>query len=372
VERSPAADSGESPDYLERQLITYIGSKRALLPLIGQAIATVRAELGRSRLSIADLFSGSGVVARYMKQYARLVIANDLEEYSRVTNECYLSNAADVPTKDLTESLSHLRRAMERDLSPGFLTELYAPRDESSIRPQDRVFYTRRNAIYLDTARRAIGELPERLRHYLLAPLIAKASVHTNTSGVFKGFYKDAQGVGRFGGDGRNALTRILGDIALELPVLSRFSCDYRVLKHDANVLIADLPEVDLAYIDPPYNQHPYGSNYFMLNLIADYRRPEDISRVSGIPTDWRRSDYNKRREAQSRLLTLLRNCPAKYLLLSYNSEGFVNKDRLVEELQSLGRLTILEQPYNTFRGSRNLHGRALHVTEYLFLLRKK
>ena len=32
--------------------------------------------------------------------------------------------------------------------------------------------------------------------------------------------------------------------------------------------------DLDLAYFDPPYNQHPYGSNYFMLNLLVHYRRP--------------------------------------------------------------------------------------------------
>ncbi|MDR0684304.1 MAG: DNA adenine methylase [Spirochaetaceae bacterium] len=38
----------------------------------------------------------------------------------------------------------------------------------------------------------------------------------------------------------------------------------------DSNKIINNIPEVDLAYLDPPYNQHPYGSNYFMLNLILD------------------------------------------------------------------------------------------------------
>ena len=57
----------------------------------------------------------------------------------------------------------------------------------------------------------------------------------------------------------------------------------------------------DLAYFDPPYNQHPYGSNYFMLNLVSSYERPnvEKISRVSGIPKDWNRSVFNKKRFAK-------------------------------------------------------------------------
>lgn len=64
---------GEDPDYLSRQLITYIGNKRVLLGHIGNAVAKVKKRLGKDRLRILDGFSGSGVVSRYFKaQAARL------------------------------------------------------------------------------------------------------------------------------------------------------------------------------------------------------------------------------------------------------------------------------------------------------------
>jgi len=54
------------------------------------------------------------------------------------------------------------------------------------------------------------------------------ASVHANTAGVFKGFYKDRRTqVGRFGGSGQDALARILGQVRIVPPVLSRFECDW-------------------------------------------------------------------------------------------------------------------------------------------------
>jgi adenine-specific DNA-methyltransferase len=67
----------------------------------------------------------------------------------------------------------------------------------------------------------------------------------------------------------------------------------------------------------------------------------------------------------------LVDSCKAKFLLLSFNSEGFVKKQRLEEILARLGRVEVLETSYNTFRGSRNLSGRPIHVKEYLFLLEK-
>ena len=122
-------------------------------------------------------------------------------------------------------------------------------------------------------------KLPESIRHFFIAPLIYEVSVKNNTSGVFKGFYKNSKtGIGQFGGNGKNALSRILSDIEVKMPVFSNFNCKTEVYKQDANILTQNMDKVDLLYLDPPYNQHPYGSNYFMLNLVCDYKKPREIS----------------------------------------------------------------------------------------------
>lgn len=344
-----------------------------MLPFIGKGVALVKERLAKRELRCLDLFSGTGVVSRYLKQHSSLLIANDLELYSEITNRCYLSNTSEINPAELEESLNFLRNEIRKNWSRGFIAELYAPESDSDIKDGERAFYTRRNAEYLDTARQQIEHLPKPLQIYFLAPLIAKASVHANTSGVFKGFYKSKDGIGQFGGHGQDALTRIMKEIELEIPVLSNFSCDYGVTRKDANTFFKDskLPEFDLAYLDPPYNQHPYGSNYFMLNLVATYNRPTELSKVSGIPTDWNRSKYNQRREAEAALFDVIQSCPSKYVMVSYNSEGFIPHERFLSVMNSSGRLLVLETPYNTFRGSRNLSNRAIHVTEFLYLLEK-
>ena len=256
--------------------------------------------------------------------------------------------------------------------TPGIVCSLYAPKDDADIQPGERVFYTRENALLLDSARRAIDAVvPARYFNLVLAPLLAEASVHANTSGVFKGFYKDRRGIGTFGGEGRNALSRICGKIKLRKPVLSRFSCDSVVLRGDANEVAQSIEPVDLAYFDPPYNQHPYGSNYFMLNLLVENRAPASVSKVSGIPKGWNHSRYNQRQEAESALFALLASTPAKYLMVSYNSEGFISQESFLRFLGQLGEVTPFETEYSTFRGSRNLRQRPLKVTERLFLVRR-
>ena len=366
-----AADMGENPAFLEEQLITYIGNKRLLLPFIGEAVRKVQRLLGKDKLRILDLFTGTGIVARYLKQFSSTLFVNDLETYSRVTSECYLSNISNVNQAKLSDSIKWLENEIKSNWIEGFICDLYAPKNEQNITIADRVFYTRRNAAYLDSARIAISKLPKKSQKYFLAPLIAKASVHANTAGVFKGFYKNSKGIGQFGGDRRDALTRILGEIKIALPVFSKFECEFKVSQEDANRLVKTIPEIDLAYFDPPYNQHPYGSNYFMLNLLADYQAPNEISSVSGIPTNWNRSKYNKRGDAPDSLFDAVESCPAKFILISYNSEGFISHEQFKKRLEIMGNLSICETPYNTFRGSRNLRGRSIHVTEFLYLLNK-
>jgi adenine-specific DNA-methyltransferase len=371
---APDDSVAEDPHYLSRQLLTYIGNKRALLAHIGRAVEQVKRRLGKRRIRVLDAFSGSGVVSRFLKAHASLLISNDLEEYAAVTARCYLRNRSTVDQRVLSDIVSDLNtRVLTEAMPPGFIEELYAPRDESRITREDRVFYTKANARRLDNYRRLIDTVPLEVRDLLLGPLLSEASVHANTAGVFKGFYKNrATGVGQFGGSGSDALARILGEIKLEVPVLSKFDCEYRVYQEDANALVPKLRGLDLAYFDPPYNQHPYGANYFMLNLIVRYQRPTHISRVSGIPADWQRSAYNVRVQSLALLGELLRTTDAPFLLVSFNNEGFISPAQMRSLLASLGSVETFEVPYNAFRGSRNFHRRPIHVTEQLFLLERR
>ena len=366
-------DDIESSEYLSRQLITYIGNKRTLFPSINKILVELRSRLGNQKLKTADLFAGSGAVSRLLKQHSSLVIANDLETYSRVISQCFLSNKSEVPMEKIAEIVQQMnRKADASQFEDGFIREMYAPADESHISPDDRVFYTVDNAKRLDSFAQWIQQEEEALRPYLLAPLMSRASIHTNTAGVFKGFYKDTDTkIGQFGGKARNALVRILGQIRMETPVLSNFETEYVVLQEDATEVSTQLPELDLVYLDPPYNQHPYGANYFMLDYLHTYKKPSEVSRVSGIPTDWNRSSFNVKSKSLDSLIQTLKPLNTKFVLISFNDEGFISPQDMRDLLDSLGSFTELAIEYNTFRGSRNLRNRSNKVFEHLFLLEK-
>lgn len=392
----------ENPDYLKQQLITYIGNKRTLLPLIEKGITFIQKKINRKKLDCADIFSGSGIVTRFLKQYSMSLSVNDMEIYAEVINKCYLANKSELDIQylkeiytDLIQRTENLVAEIEQKASiqktpgtlfpPGFISELYAPQAMNKIEPGERCFYTPRNAWYLDIMRQNIEKtVPAELQHFFIAPLLAEASIHANTAGIFKGFYKNPEtGLGHFGGKAENALPRITGKISLPFPLFSNFDCITGIFRAEANEVVLsdefyancrDSDKLfDLVYIDPPYNQHPYGSNYFMLNLLATYERPDQkrISPISGIPDNWNRSEFNKARFSEEALIRLVHNIRSKFLLLSFNSEGFISKKRMLEILTEIGTVTVMDTKYTTFRGSRNLEKRNIHVKEYLYVVEK-
>ena len=370
----PASIDGENPEYCRRQLITYLGNKRQLLEPIGRAVAQVQIALDKRKLRLFDGFAGSGVVSRLFKSRASSLVVNDLESYARVAANCHLTNRSDVDYSELERLVRDINRSVDADepSETGLIENLYAPKDDDSIRPGERVFYTRDNARRLDQYRQIVGQHDKRFHDLLLGPLLALASAHANTAGVFKGFYKDkATGIGKFGGSGADALERIKGQIRLQPPILSNYDTSVDVYQMDTNKLVSDVGDFDLAYFDPPYNQHPYGSNYFMLNLLVDYHTPNEISSVSGIPTGWNRSLYNQKRHALDRLADAITRVDARYVLLSFNDEGFIAPSELRVLLGEIGTVDEVKLKHNTFRGSRNLSARPSHVTEHLFLVRK-
>lgn len=364
----------ENPRYLTEQLITCLGNKRALLPFIGSALNDIIGSTDRERIRFFDVFSGSGIVSRFARKYASFIVANDLEPYAETINRCYLSSINIAENPEFTVIHRDICTRLETEpLEPGIIAAHYAPRDDNRIQQGERVFYTTRNARFLDTARRAISCVDSAWQPFLLAPLLSQASVHANTAGVFKGFYKNRDtGIGTFGGKKGDALSRIRGNTTLPFPVASNFPVEACILCGDANEQCRTAPPVDIAYLDPPYNQHPYGSNYFMLNLLVHYTEPAAMSSVSGIPPDWNRSQYNRKKEAAAALDDLVENLNARYILVSFNSEGFISRDTMEAILAAHGRVQTRAVSYNTFRGSRNLQNREPRVTEFLYILEKK
>ena len=358
--------------YIYQTMLTCIGNKRKLVPHIQKIIQDIVGRLGKPKLTIVDGFAGSSVISRALTPYADHLYTNDLEHYSYLMAKACMITPPHADQVRITEHVVAANAlASTGPYVEGILCKHYAPKVTLDIQDGERCFYTRENALIIDTIRHYIATAVEpHLEHYILAPLLNKASIHTNTAGVFKGFYKK-DGIGHFGGAGENALERIMKPIRIEGPVWSTEIFTPHISQCDINTLITTLPPtIDIIYLDPPYNQHPYGSNYFMLNVLAENKEPTAMSVVSGIPKDWNKSTYNSHTSAIKSMKHLLTTGleKSKYILISYNNEGIITPDdwKVLFESYAISEYKIA---YDTYKGCRNLKDRPQKVNELLFLV---
>ena len=357
-------------EFVTQTMLTCIGNKRKLVGNIRAIMDEVRGTLSKDKLNIVDGFAGSTVVSRELSFVADHLYVNDMELYSYLMAHCFLVKPSQ--KEKISEHIHEMNRIAEAGpYVEGIICKLYAPQDTKNIQEGERCFYTRENALIIDTLRQYIESVEEELVPYCLVPLLTKASIHTNTAGVFKGFYKK-DNIGCFGGKGEFALSRIMKPIRLDIPIWNESGYTAHPSKKDIHELVEELPnDIDVIYLDPPYNQHPYGSNYFMLNVIATNEEPLEISRVSGIPSNWNKSVYNTRMAVESMKNLMERGLlKSKYLLISYNNEGIITSEdwKVLFEPYNVKKYEI---KYDTYKGSRNLKNRNNKVIEIMYLVSK-
>lgn len=365
------------------QLIPYIGNKRKLLPLIVRALEKTAVDGG----SFVDLLTGTTVVARMAKSLGFRVLANDWEPYSY---EIALGTVAlnKPPAFAALGGAEHAFNCLnELDPIDGYIARHLCPADDAKPDPErERMFFTRDNGGRIDAIREQIerwsadGALTPEERAYIFASLVYAVSYVSNTSGVFKGFHHG------WGGKTSTALYRILSRLALQPPVLLDNAQSNVAIRRDAHELVPELADrlgqrPDVVYVDPPYNQHPYGSNYHVLNTVVLWDKPPLNPSIlvdgkkhekSAIRKDWRterRSPYNHEKRALSALRRLIRDVDARYLLMSYSTDGNIPLDKLLGALASRGRLDFVANAYKRYRVSTPRMSPKSHNIEFVAIV---
>ena len=352
----------DTEEYVFSQLIPYIGNKRKLLDLIHQAIKLTNIEDG----TFVDLFSGSTVVSRFAKKLGFRVLSNDWEPYSeQIAMGTVVLNK--IPkfenfggSKKVFEILNNAVPVED------YVTKHLCPTDDQNLNHEkDRLFFMRKNGMKIDAMRELISKWIEEEKitemefSYLMASFMYSASYVSNTSGLFKGFHRG------WGGSNGTAQYRICSDIILRPPLLFNNEKENISTREDAGILVKKLPGIlgdipDIIYLDPPYNQHPYGSNYHVLNSITLWDKPnfpEKITRgtKSAIRLDWRterKSAYNSRLKAVQEFKTLIEDISSKFILTSYSTEGNIPLEEMMKILGAKGSLNVVKREYVRYRVS--------------------
>jgi len=330
-------------------VIKYIGSKRTMVPLIAAVAARLPIR------SACDLFAGTTRVGQALRGLGLEVHSNDLAAYSEVFGQAYIV-ADDTVDSDRIRGL--LDELAELPGSDGYFTETFC-RSARYIQPE--------NGRRIDAIRDAIErlELDPVERGIVLTSLLEAADRVDSTTGLQMAYLKSWS-------------ARSNGRLELRLPALVEGPAGV-VTRLDANELTPAL-DVDLVYVDPPYNGHSYFSNYHVWETLVRWDAPETYG-VANKRVDCRdrKSAYNSRPAAPATLAALFDDLRAPWLLVSVNDEGFHAPSSVHELLVELGHVARIDVDSKRYVGAQiGIHnpagekvGRVSHLRnrEHLFLV---
>lgn len=352
----------------------YIGNKESLIETIYQ-VMNQRDIAGKS---FFDVFSGTSNVAKFFKKRDYKIISCDLMYYSYVLQQAYIRNNTeptfeklhhiigyskfnDLFSTPLQKILFYLNELPEKE---GFIYENYTPEGSVNLE-QPRMYYTGSNGRFIDKVRLQIESwhnenlLTEQEYFILIASLIETVPFYANISGVYAAFHKKWD-------------NRALKSMYLREPEIIINSHTNFCYQTDSLSLI-DKIEADIFYLDPPYNQRQYAPNYHLLETISKYDNPK-IKGVSGM-RDYsnQKSRFCNSKTALEDLEVFVKYGKYKHLLLSYNSEGIMSNDSILEVLKSCNNhVEVVDFDYLRFKSNNN--GTSSHkkyVKENLYIVSK-
>jgi adenine-specific DNA-methyltransferase len=311
-------------------MIKYIGSKRKLVPWISSVIDEISA--ASSVRSVADLFAGTCRVSCALKERGYAVHANEF--FQPILDEL---NA--LPGED------------------GWIVRAFC---------QEARYFREENGRRVQAIRQRIDEVSGHdatLKAILLTSLMLAADRVDSTTGVQMAFLKEYA-------------ERASCELVLKVPPL--LPGRGRATGADALEIAPEI-KADLVYLDPPYNQHSYLSNYHVWESLVLNDDPDlyGIARKR-VDCKTRKSPFNFKSNALEALSTLVSRLDAPHLVVSFNNEGYCTSEAIENLLGRERHVIRLARPHRRYVGALiGIHdrtgkkvGKVSHLTnrEFLFV----
>jgi adenine-specific DNA-methyltransferase len=137
------------------------------------------------------------------------------------------------------------------------------------------------------------------------------------------------------------------------------------------SISIADKIEVDILYLDPPYNERQYASYYHVLETIARYDNPAVKGKTKMRNWTNQKSKWCIKKSAKEELEEVIKNAPQNHIYLSYNNEGIISFEDIKEVFEKYGEYTVFEREYNRYKADKNREYESDKTIEYIHYCHK-
>ncbi len=333
-------------------MIKYLGSKRTLVPEIRRVVGALP-----GARSVLDLFSGTSRVGHALKADGLRVVSNDYAAYAHTLATCYVQADHGRWHAEAERLIAELQRV---EPHAGYFTRTFC---------EEARFFTPENGARVDAVRDEIARrrLPPELEAVALVSLMEAADRVDSTTGVQMAYLK-------------RWAPRAARPLELRVPPMlpppAAGACEAHCM--DAREAARSLT-ADVAYVDPPYNQHSYLGNYHVWETLVRWDAPEPYGvarKRADVRT--RRSDFNSRPRHHDALRDVVENLDAGVVVLSFSDEGYLAPDALAAMLRTRGEVVAFEYDFPRYVGARiGIHdlqgrrvGRVSHVRnrEFIFV----
>ena len=291
-------------------MIKYLGSKRVLVPVLGDMMSAIGAR------TALDLFTGTTRVGQEFKRRGAHVTAVDTASYSDVLARCYLATDATSVNKDeLADALAELDALPG---APGYFTETFCVASR---------YFQPKNGARVDAIRDRLdgAYAGSPLFAILLTSLMLAADRVDSTAGLQMAYLKQWA-------------PRAHKDLRLRMPEL--IAGGGESVRGDASAVVDSLPEFDLAYLDPPYNQHRYFTNYHVWESLVRWDKPPHYG-IACKRIDARgegsRSRFDSKKTMPAALESVIHRVRAEVVIVSYNNESWVRPEEIAGWLRHAG-----------------------------------
>ena len=334
----------------------FLGNKESIVKDIEDLFREKK--LFNKDLTLFDPFIGTGSISEHFKSDFK-IIGNDLLQwctvysYGRIhRDKCKFDKLGFNPIKYLNSNNETIR---------GFFYSNYSPAESQ------RMYFSEFNAGRIDYFRQTIelwyqkNLITNIEYHFLLASLLESVSLVSNIAGVYGAFLKHWD-------------SRALKEIEfIEVNNLNHKSAiSFNITNDKIEDIIEDV-DCDILYLDPPYTQNQYGTQYHLLETLIKYDSPS-ISKITGSrKTSPMRSDWSKNFKSHILLDKVLSSTTAKHVVLSYSSDGLMSKKYIESVMKRYGKTSTFdcrEIQYKKYRNSKTV--RTNKHFEYLFYIEKE